>query len=99
MMKLLFQFQKLKIIQTNEIVILTTGSQGEPIEVLQKMAKQTHKFVNIQKGDTVVFAVSAIKGNEIFIIENSGHAIPCRSKCVSVERIHIIHPVMEVKKN
>ena len=51
----------------NEIVILTTGSQGEPIEVLQKMAKQTHKFVNIQKGDTVVFAVSAIKGNEIFI--------------------------------
>ncbi len=51
----------------NEIVVLTTGSQGEPIEVLQKMAKQTHKFVNIQKGDTVVFAVSAIKGNEIFI--------------------------------
>ena len=31
------------------------------------MAKQTHKHVNIQKGDTVVFAVYAIRGNEIYI--------------------------------
>lgn len=51
----------------DEIVILTTGRQGEPIEALQKMAKQTHKHVNIQKGDTVVFAVSALRGNELFI--------------------------------
>ena len=51
----------------DEIVILTTGRLGEPIEALQKMAKQTHKHVNIQKGDTVVFAVSAIRGNEIYI--------------------------------
>lgn len=51
----------------DEIVVLTTGRQGEPIEALQKMAKQTHKYVNIQKGDTVVLAVSVIRGNEIFI--------------------------------
>ena len=51
----------------DEIVILTTGRLGEPIEALQKMAKQTHKHVNIQKGDTVVFAVYAIRGNEIYI--------------------------------
>ena len=51
----------------DEIVILTTGRLGEPIEALQKMAKQTHKHVNIQKGDTVVFAVHAIRGNEIYI--------------------------------
>ena len=51
----------------NEVVILTTGQQGEPIDALQKMAKQTHKNVNIQQGDTVIFAVSAIRGSEIFI--------------------------------
>ena len=51
----------------DEIVVLTTGRLGEPIEALQKMAKQTHKHVNIQKGDTVVFAVYAIRGNEIYI--------------------------------
>ena len=46
----------------DEIVVLTTGRQGEPIEALQKMAKQTHKYVNIQKGDTVVLAVSDDSG-------------------------------------
>jgi ribonuclease J len=50
-----------------EIVILTTGNQGEPIEVLQKMAKQTHPQVNIQEGDTVLIAASPIKGSEVFI--------------------------------
>ena len=34
-----------------QIVVLTTGTQGEPLEVLQKMAKQSHKYVNIQEGD------------------------------------------------
>lgn len=51
----------------NQIVILMTGSQGEPIEGLQKMAKQTHKQVNIQSGDTVIIAGSSYKGNELFI--------------------------------
>jgi ribonuclease J len=51
----------------NEVVILMTGSQGEPIEALQKMAKQTHKQVNIQKGDTVLIAASPLKAGEIFL--------------------------------
>jgi len=51
----------------NEIVILTTGSQGEPIEALQKMAKQSHPQVNIQDGDTVLIAASPLKGSEVFI--------------------------------
>lgn len=51
----------------DELVILTTGAQGEPIEVLQKMAKQTHKQVNVKKGDTVLLAGSPIRGSEVFI--------------------------------
>lgn len=51
----------------DELVILTTGVQGEPIEVLQKMAKQTHKQVNVKKGDTVLLAGSPIRGSEVFI--------------------------------
>lgn len=53
----------------NEIVILTTGNQGEPIEALQKMANQEHPQVNIQKGDTVLIAASPIKGSEVFIFK------------------------------
>lgn len=53
----------------NEIVVLTTGSQGEPIEALQMMAKQTHKQVNIQQGDTVLIAASPLRGSEVFIFK------------------------------
>jgi ribonuclease J len=52
-----------------EIVVLMTGSQGEPIEALQKMAKQTHKLVNIHTGDTVLFAASPLRGSEISLFK------------------------------
>ncbi|RFU71343.1 ribonuclease J [Peribacillus saganii] len=50
-----------------EIVILSTGQHGEPIQALQKMAKQTHKQVNIRKGDTVLIAASPLKGGELIL--------------------------------
>jgi ribonuclease J len=53
--------------QDSEIVVLMTGSQGEPIEALQKMARQTHKQLNIQQGDTVLIAGSPLRGSELFI--------------------------------
>jgi ribonuclease J len=58
---------EIKNFEDNEIVILMTGSQGEPIEGLQKMAKQTHKQVNIQPGDTVLIAGSPYRGSELLI--------------------------------
>ncbi|MBE6182809.1 ribonuclease J [Heyndrickxia ginsengihumi] len=51
----------------HELVILTTGSQGEPFLVLQKMAKNSHKYVNVKKGDTVFLAVSPSPGLELFV--------------------------------
>ncbi len=53
----------------DEIVVLMTGNQGEPIEALQKMAKQSHKQVNIQRGDTVMIAASPLRGSEIFLFK------------------------------
>ncbi|QCJ42086.1 ribonuclease J [Bacillus sp. S3] len=50
-----------------EIAVLMTGGQGEPIEALQKMAKQTHKLLNIQPGDTVLIAASPLRGSEVFL--------------------------------
>lgn len=65
--EIIIPLSEIKNYPDDEIVILTTGRQGEPIDALQKMAKQTDKYVNIQQGDTVVFAVPAIRGNELFI--------------------------------
>ena len=49
----------------NEVVILTTSNQGEPLAVLARMAKQSHKHVNIQEGDTVLVAATPIPGQEL----------------------------------
>jgi ribonuclease J len=65
--ELLIQVDELKKYDDNEIVILTTGSQGEPVDALQKMSKKTHPQVNIREGDTVLFAASPLKGSEVFI--------------------------------
>lgn len=58
---------EIKKYEDHELVILMTGSQGEPLEALQKMAKQTHKLINIQEGDTVLIAGSPFRGSELFI--------------------------------
>jgi ribonuclease J len=49
------------------LVIATTGSQGEPMAGLARMANRDHRYVEIQPGDTVILSASPIPGNEEYV--------------------------------
>ena len=47
-----------------KVVVMCTGSQGEPLSALARMANGDHKTVNVEQGDTVVIAATPVPGNE-----------------------------------
>lgn len=49
---------------SSEIVILTTGNQGEPVSALNRLALAEHRKLNIKPGDTVVLSAAPVSGNE-----------------------------------
>jgi ribonuclease J len=54
-------------VPNGKIVIATTGSQGEPMSGLARMANRDHRFVEIEQGDTVILSASPIPGNEEYV--------------------------------
>ena len=60
----LIDIERLKNYPKDKTVIITTGSQGESMAALSRMASGMHKKITIGKGDTVIFSSSPIPGNE-----------------------------------
>ncbi|MBA2348823.1 MAG: ribonuclease J [Solirubrobacterales bacterium] len=48
----------------HKLVIISTGSQGEPLSALRRMAHKDHRQVELKKGDTIMFSATPIPGNE-----------------------------------
>lgn len=62
--KTLITIDQLKNYPDEKTVLITTGSQGESMAALSRMAADIHKKVSIKPGDTVIFSSSPIPGNE-----------------------------------
>jgi len=60
----LVDINKTKKIPDKELLIITTGSQGEPMSALSRMAAADHKAVQIKKGDMVILSSTPVPGNE-----------------------------------
>ena len=48
----------------DKVVVISTGSQGEPLSALRRMAHNDHRTIKLHRGDTVVFSATPIPGNE-----------------------------------
>jgi ribonuclease J len=58
------RFEELETLPPSQVVIVCTGTQGEPTSALVRMANQEHRQVSIQHGDTVILSATPIPGNE-----------------------------------
>ncbi len=56
--------RKINDVNDNQLVLMTTGSQGEPMAALTRMAFNNHREVTIKEGDLVLISASVIPGNE-----------------------------------
>ena len=65
--EILINAEELKNLKPNEVTILCTGTQGEPLAALSRMSAGTHKQVKLTPNDVVIFSSSAIPGNALSI--------------------------------
>ena len=63
----LIDMKNIKSYADDQIVVLSTGTQGEPLSALTRMANGEHKQIHLNETDTVILSSSAIPGNEIAI--------------------------------
>jgi ribonuclease J len=84
------KLEDLKNLQDHEVVILTTGSQGEPMSVLSRIATDDHKIIKIKEGDTVILSAKMIPGNERSIGKIINHLFR-RGANVIYEKVSEVH--------
>ena len=61
---MMIQPQEVEDWPENRVVVISTGSQGEPLSALRRMAYDDHRAIKLHRGDTVVFSATPIPGNE-----------------------------------
>jgi ribonuclease J len=66
---MMIQPQEVEDWPDHKVVVISTGSQGEPLSALRRMAYNDHRQITLRSGDTVVFSATPIPGNERAVSE------------------------------
>ncbi len=82
---------KIKNMRDNEIVVISTGSQGEPMSALTRMANGDNPQISVGKNDTVIISASPIPGNEklVYRVINNLYRLGAEVVYESLENIHV----------
>ncbi len=74
-----------------KVVIITTGSQGEPMSALARMAASEHRKINVIPGDTVIISATPIPGNEKLVSKVVNQLFKKGAEVIydSIEKIHV----------
>jgi len=73
-----------------KVILMTTGSQGEPTSALVRIAKREHRDVSIMAGDTVIISATPIPGNELAVSHTINNLLRQGAK-VLYDRIATVH--------
>jgi len=87
---LLISLEETQRLPPEEVVILATGTQGEPSAALARMATQRHRQIQIRQGDTVIMSAQIIPGNEE-MVHRTINRLYQRGAQVVYDRIAPVH--------
>ena len=88
---ILIDIEKIKNVPDKDLVVISTGSQGEPMSVLTRMASDSYPQLTITPNDTIIISASPIPGNEksIYDVINNLYRKGAEVVYESIENIHV----------
>ncbi|TAN40104.1 MAG: ribonuclease J [Nitrospirae bacterium] len=84
------RLEDLRRLEDHQVVLITTGSQGEPMSVLSRIATDEHKQIKVKEGDVIILSAKMIPGNERSIGRIINHLFR-RGADVIYEKVSEIH--------
>ena len=87
---LVVDLQKIEKFSRDKVIILCTGTQGEPLAALSRIANGSHKHISLLEGDTVIISATPIPGNEKAVYKNINHLLKKNANVV-FEKVVGIH--------
>ena len=87
---ILLPLNEIRRLPPEQVVLLTTGSQGEPTSALVRIANREHRDVNVMPGDTVIISATPIPGNELPVSRTIDNLLRQEARVI-YDRIATVH--------